>query len=100
MKGWDHGPERVCAKRDDVVGTVAGLVRHESIVALVCLDDGWGFEVVFVETVDDRVYFGERIVEGADVDVTAFDTIAVGVQSVGRVVFVVGENAKVLRPVS
>jgi hypothetical protein len=75
-------------------------VRHESIVAFVGLDDRRSFEIVFVETVDDGVYFSELVVESADVDVTALDTVAVGVQGVGRVVFVIGENAKVLRPIS
>lgn len=45
------------------IWAVAGLVAHEGEVAPVGLDDGRGFEIVFVEAVDDFVESGDVVVE-------------------------------------
>lgn len=81
------------------VGPVAGLVAHECKVALVRLDYSGRLQVVLGEAVDDLVELGDLFIETGQVDIAAFDSVAVAVQGVIAFVFVVLEHAKVLRPV-
>jgi hypothetical protein len=74
--------EGVGAEGDDVVGSVAGFVAHEGEVAFVCLHDGGGFEVVFVEAVHDFVERSDVVVVGGEVYVAAFFAVSVRVQCV------------------
>ena len=46
------------------------------------------------------VQLGDVIGEGCEVDVSAFDTVFIALERIDCAGFVVGEHAKVLRPVS
>ena len=61
------------------VWAVTRLMRHQRKVALVGLYDGWCFEVVLVETVNDFIKSSNVLVEGCQVDVTSFPAVAFGV---------------------
>lgn len=90
----------VGSKANDIVGSVARLVGHEGVVGRIGLDDRRGLEVVFGEAVDDGFEGAVVGVVAGEVDVAGVTAVAVGVEGVGVVVFVVCKGAKVLGPVA
>lgn len=92
--------QAVSAEGNDVVGPISRLVAHEAVVAVFGLDDGRRFKIKLVPPEDDLLKIGQLVVEARQIVIATFDLVAVGVQGIGAAVLVVGEEAKVLRPVA
>ena len=75
-------------------------MTQQCIVALVGLKDGGRFEIELVKPVDDLIQCRDILVEASDVYIPAFCTIAVGIKRVRSSILVVGEDAKILGPIS
>jgi hypothetical protein len=89
-------------------------VAHQRIVAVVRLDDRGCLKIEFVaetlegllygeenlQTMNHLVEAGGSLVDRRDVNISPFLAVSVRVEGVRTAVFVISEDAKVLRPVS
>ena len=82
------------------IRAVARLVAHQSVVALFCLEDCRGLEVVLVEPEGNLVDAGQVVVELANINIATFHAVAVRIQGVRLPRLLIGEGAKVLGPVA
>jgi hypothetical protein len=75
-------------------------VAHKRKVALVRLNYRWRFEIVLVEPVNHLIKSSDVVVVGGKIDVATFFAVAIRIKCIRPAVFVIGEQAKVLRPVA
>lgn len=82
------------------VGSVSGLVAHQRVVALLRLDNGWRLKVNILKHVDRLSQVTDFIIERSDPVISSLFSVSGRVEGVCLAVLVVGEHAKVLRPVT